>query len=341
MSSLTASATHSRRRGRLVLSLALVGSLATAAFSTQAYGSCEYVVANQWGSGFNASIRITNTGTDPISGWSVSWQYSGDNRFSNGWNADYSGSNPYTASNLSWNETLQPDQTIEIGFQGSKSNGDAEIPVLTGDVCGSGTSSSAGSSSSSSVANSSVSSSGSSSSAPIQAAWSLDSELSYLNLVTTKNTHNVEVHKFDGLDGSIDSSGVARVTIDLDSIDSGVALRDERMRELLFDTATYPTATITVEVPSALLNDLSVGQTTQTNVTASVDLHGVESSVTSRVSVQRLSSSRILVQSAAPVLTHAADFDLTNGVEALRAIVNLTSISAAVPVDFALVFNAH
>jgi hypothetical protein len=43
----------------------------------------------------------------------------------------------------------------------------------------------------------------------------------------------------------------------------------------------------------------------------------------------------------APVLTRAVDFDLTAGVEALRNIVSLTSISAAVPVDFALVFDAR
>jgi hypothetical protein len=41
------------------------------------------------------------------------------------------------------------------------------------------------------------------------------------------------------------------------------------------------------------------------------------------------------------VLTRAADYNLSAGVETLRSIVNLISISAAVPVDFALVFNAR
>jgi hypothetical protein len=67
----------------------------------------------------------------------------------------------------------------------------------------------------------------------------------------------------------------------------------------------------------------------------------VTTTVTTRVSVQRLSNSRVMVQSMAPVLTRAVDFNLTAGVEALRSVVNLTSISAAVPVDFALVFDAR
>ncbi|ARU30063.1 hypothetical protein CBR65_12095 [Cellvibrio sp. PSBB006] len=194
--------------------------------------------------------------------------------------------------------------------------------------------------SSSSAANSSVASSANSST-NTNAAWDLDTEASYLNFVTTKNTHNVEVHSFGSLSGFISTGGVATVTIELDSVNTGIDIRNQRMRDLLFETASYPTATITVDVPATLLSSLSAGQTTQTDISASVNLHGVSTTVTTRVSVQRLSNSRVLVQSMAPVLPRAADFDLTDGVEALRSIANLTSISAAVPVDFALVFDAR
>ncbi len=60
-----------------------------------------------------------------------------------------------------------------------------------------------------------------------------------------------------------------------------------------------------------------------------------------KVAVQKLSSSRILVQNLAPVLVKAGDYSLTDGVEALRAAVGIASISVAVPVDFALVFDAR
>lgn len=344
MSRITASAIAPRRRGRLARSLYLLGlSLASVAFSAQVYAGCQYVVTNQWNNGFTAAIRITNTGTSPINGWNVSWQYSGGDRLTSNWNANYSGTNPYSASNLSWNANIQPNQTVEIGFQGSKGGSEAEVPQVTGAACGSTPTSSSSSSVSSSTASSVVSSVASSASSSVnnQAAWDLDTEASYLNFVTTKNTHNVEVHNFGSLNGFIGTDGVATVTIDLDTVSTGVALRDQRVRDLLFETASYPTATITVNVPATLLSSLSAGQTTQTDVSASVNLHGMDVAVTTRVSVQRLSNSRILVQSMAPVLTRAADFDLTDGVEALRSIVNLTSISAAVPVDFALVFDAR
>jgi polyisoprenoid-binding protein YceI len=206
-------------------------------------------------------------------------------------------------------------------------------------------SSSAASSSarSSSVVSSSIapsSSSASSSSVPT-AAWTLDTTESYLNFVTTKNTHNVEVHNFIGISGAIDATGVATLTIDLGSVSTGIALRDQRMRDLLFNTVDFPTATVTLNLPSGLLTNLPVGETSEIQVTANLNLHGVTSPVTTKVSVQRLANTRILVQNLAPVVVNAPDYSLTAGVEALRAAVGIASISTAVPVDFTLIYDAR
>ncbi|QEY11805.1 cellulase family glycosylhydrolase [Cellvibrio sp. KY-YJ-3] len=93
--------------------------------------SCSYVVTNSWGSGFTGAIRVTNTGTASKSGWSASWQYSGNNRITSSWNTNLSGSNPYTATNVSWNGTIAAGQTVEIGFQGNTNGGSVEVPAVT------------------------------------------------------------------------------------------------------------------------------------------------------------------------------------------------------------------
>ncbi len=185
------------------------------------------------------------------------------------------------------------------------------------------------------------SSSRASSSVANTAAWTLNATDSYLNFVTTKNTHNVEVHNFTNLSGDISSAGVATLTIDLASVATGVELRDQRMRDLLFQTTTYPTATVTVTVPTTVISGLAVGQRTHTDISAGLNLHGVNGTLAAKVSIQKLSNSRILVQTLAPVLVKAGDYSLTDGVEALRAAVGIASISVAVPVDFALVFDAR
>ncbi|HSC66245.1 MAG TPA: cellulase family glycosylhydrolase [Cellvibrio sp.] len=93
--------------------------------------SCTYVVSNAWGSGFTGAIRVTNTGTSSKSGWTASWQYSGSNRITSSWNTNLSGSNPYTATGVSWNSTLGAGQTVEIGFQGNTNGGSVEVPAVT------------------------------------------------------------------------------------------------------------------------------------------------------------------------------------------------------------------
>ncbi|TQV68047.1 PKD domain-containing protein [Exilibacterium tricleocarpae] len=96
---------------------------------------CQYRVDNEWNNGFVATISITNDTAAAIDGWEVNWEYSGDNRVSNGWNANISGANPYNATGLSWNGNIGAGQTVSFGFQGSKGAAPAQVPEVTGAVC--------------------------------------------------------------------------------------------------------------------------------------------------------------------------------------------------------------
>jgi len=98
--------------------------------------NCEYIVENEWNTGFVATIRLTNNGDSVVNGWQVTWQYSMGNDRSNSWNAIVTGSNPYSATNLAWNAEIQPGQSIEFGIQGSKLDGSSiEIAEVSGSVC--------------------------------------------------------------------------------------------------------------------------------------------------------------------------------------------------------------
>jgi mannan endo-1,4-beta-mannosidase len=89
------------------------------------------VVSNSWGAGFTGAIRVTNNGSTPTTGWTASWQYSGGNRITSSWNATLGGSNPYTATNISWNGAIGAGQTVEFGFQGNTNGASAEVPAVT------------------------------------------------------------------------------------------------------------------------------------------------------------------------------------------------------------------
>lgn len=98
---------------------------------------CEYIVANDWGSGFTATVRITNNGSSAISGWNIGWTYSDGSRVTSSWNTTLAGSNPYTATPLNWNSNIAVNASVEFGIQGTNGAGRAQVPAITGAVCSS------------------------------------------------------------------------------------------------------------------------------------------------------------------------------------------------------------
>jgi endoglucanase len=132
------------------LGLAAMLGLSFAIAGQAQAATCSYAVVNEWNTGFQGSITITNDGTTAVNGWTVGWQYT-NNRITSSWNATLSGSNPYSATALDWNKTIQPGQSVSFGVQGDKnSTAAAEKPTITGAVCSTATSSSVATTSSSS-----------------------------------------------------------------------------------------------------------------------------------------------------------------------------------------------
>jgi len=113
----------------------LGASAALAVLSHSAMAACTYNIDSEWGTGFVANITIKNDTAAAISNWSVNWGYA-TNRITGTWNANFSGSNPYSASNVSWNGNIAAGQSVSFGFQGDKNGGAAERPVVNGVACG-------------------------------------------------------------------------------------------------------------------------------------------------------------------------------------------------------------
>ncbi|HEX6684655.1 MAG TPA: fibronectin type III domain-containing protein [Candidatus Limnocylindrales bacterium] len=105
----------------------LSGPSRTVAFATLAPPSTctvAYTISD-WGngSGFTANLVVTNTGTAPISGWTLGFSFAtAAQRVGHGWSATWTqpaASPDVTAANLDWNATIQPGASVTIGFNGS------------------------------------------------------------------------------------------------------------------------------------------------------------------------------------------------------------------------------
>ena len=83
---------------------------------TPATSTCAVRLTNtaDWGNGYVGSVDITNTGTEPIDGWTLgfpfprAWQ-----SFGSGWNANWTRRrHRVAATNVDWNAAIAPGATI-------------------------------------------------------------------------------------------------------------------------------------------------------------------------------------------------------------------------------------
>ena len=171
------------------------------------------------------------------------------------------------------------------------------------------------------------------------AEWQLDGDTSRISFVSVKRGKMAEVQRFDRLSGQIDDQGAVRVVVPLESIDSGLALRDERMRNSFFEIERFPEATISSQLDLSRYDDLQVGQSRQETVDFNLDLHGQQRRLKSQVLVSRPSESRIEVTTLEPLVLKLIDFDLEEKLEPLKEVANVPSITPEVPVFAVLGFS--
>lgn len=176
---------------------------------------------------------------------------------------------------------------------------------------------------------------------PVQADWYLDNESSRLSFISTKSGNLSEVHRFLTLHGKVDGQGAVRLRVELESVSTGIPLRDERLRSLLFDTAQFPDAQIMAQLDLRPITDLAPGAQLELSLPIQVQIRGRKHGYMAELLATRLDDQRFQVVTLAPLVLQAEQFGLVDGVEALRTSARLASISLAVPVGAVLIFTSR
>lgn len=175
-------------------------------------------------------------------------------------------------------------------------------------------------------------------SATASAQWTLSNEASTLSFVTVKADHVAEVHTFDELSGAIGEDGSVSIEIALASVNTLVPIRNERMQSMLFETDLFPRATITSQINRDGLTNMALGSSEEIGLDFTVELHNQSQTYNATVLVSRQEAG-LIATTLKPIVVNAESFDLVAGVEALREVAGLPSISRAVPVSFTVVFE--
>ncbi|MEV6803989.1 cellulase family glycosylhydrolase [Streptomyces sp. NPDC051132] len=92
--------------------------------------TASYTVSSDWGGGFNAEVKVANTGTVALKSWKVTWTWAGAQKITSLWNAGYTQSGAtVTAVNATHNGTVAPASSATFGFGATP--GGATTPTLT------------------------------------------------------------------------------------------------------------------------------------------------------------------------------------------------------------------
>ncbi|MDR7280640.1 endo-1,4-beta-xylanase [Catenuloplanes atrovinosus] len=102
-------------------------------------GGCAVTYAvNQWNAGFTANVTVRNTGSSPISGWSLRWDYAAGQTVTQSWSSSVTQSGAtVTATNAAWNGSIPVGGSTSFGFNGTHT-GSNPAPVafaLNGAAC--------------------------------------------------------------------------------------------------------------------------------------------------------------------------------------------------------------
>ncbi|TMP41134.1 peptide chain release factor 2 [Pseudoalteromonas citrea] len=287
---------------------------------------CSFTIADNWNNGFKTEIVIENDSDQTLNDWSIELSWNLGISLQNGWNGNFD-CNDAGCIITSQGHAIHPNQSFNLGFVANKNGLTDEVAInLIGDVC----------THSGSTPPDNVTETG---------LWQLDSTASLLSYVSVKNDHIAELNQFvttnnadPALSGSIDADGNITLAVDLNSISTGVGIRNSRVVDLLFETGLLPVAYFTTHIDKTQLRNMEIGSPVIQNVTGEMNLHGVNQALNLNVLVVKLATGKINVSALTPLIIDSKTFEMDYGIEALRLVANLSSIGEAVPVYFNLTY---
>jgi polyisoprenoid-binding protein YceI len=178
------------------------------------------------------------------------------------------------------------------------------------------------------------------------AGWVVQTPASSVQFVTTKaglaGVGGIsEVQKFTQFSGSLSNAGRLDFNVTLASVQTGIEIRDERLKTMLFKITDTPQATFSADIKPSFIDALAVGQSSDLNVEGRFTLGGQTKPMIAALRVTRLSATQLQVVTREPLIVNANDHGMKTGVEALRDIMGLNFLASVAPISLHLILTAH
>lgn len=176
------------------------------------------------------------------------------------------------------------------------------------------------------------------------ADWHINDAQSNFNFLSVKAAQvgpeaATEIHRFKQFDGSLAKDGSFEFSIPVQSLATGIEIRDERMLDQLFQQATYSAVKLKGKVAAAELTALKPGEFKDVELEADLSILDQTHPIKTKVRYVALENQRFMVNTLEPIIINGNEFNLSEGIVSLREIAGLAFIAHTVPVNFSLVFE--
>ncbi|HEU4322325.1 MAG TPA: family 16 glycosylhydrolase [Roseiflexaceae bacterium] len=125
--------------GLVAFSIAALGGYPGAQAQSALSCRVDYVIINQWSGAFQAEVKINNTGSTAIQGWTATWSFANGQSITQLWNGSHTQSGAaVSVKDLGWNASIAPGGVQGFGFIANWS-GTNGVPVsfaVNGTPCG-------------------------------------------------------------------------------------------------------------------------------------------------------------------------------------------------------------
>ncbi|MCB9758953.1 MAG: YceI family protein [Alphaproteobacteria bacterium] len=160
-----------------------------------------------------------------------------------------------------------------------------------------------------------------------------------VDVITVKNETAEVPGRIEGVSGSLQIADLdhwkgldGTISVDLATWNSGLELRDNRVKETFFEVASHGTATYAVSgVKGNPAEPLAIGGApAEMTLEGQLTFHGATHPVSLPIKVARTAEQAFVVESSAPVKLDSDPFGLSEQREALRVLCAHDSLSAEV-----------
>jgi hypothetical protein len=165
--------------------------------------------------------------------------------------------------------------------------------------------------------------------------YRLNLETAVVGVTSTKNDRISERHQIKFKTGIVSSTGQVDLVLDLRTTETNIPIRNERMQQHLF--AQFPLATVTAQLSPGVFAKARTGKAISEPVVVTLVANGVSQTHSMQMVLEQDEMGGLIVSGKTEI--DVSLFGYGAGIEMLRNLAGLLSISTLVPVDFVLPFD--